>query len=357
MQKEIHIVFQVLNFIHGDECRSYDLTQSEQLLLIALAKHQGPKGLYPSYETLAKDIHLTRRHVMRVLKSLIEKDLLTCEKNEGRSNNYQIKLSTASDIHDTGDIKNAEEWCHPRHQGVSPTSPGGCHEGHQGGDTHVTQSVLYQSNYQSIYQSETDGLKNEQKKEEGGVDKKIHRSDYCPSNAQIKYAQSTNKDWTIVIIRYRELGKMEYATQESHDKVFTTFLDNSPMVALPPADFTAEEAWLDARERIERGVLSYPTQAQEMIVSVIGYMTIKDAQNRYEDPTYKRFVEFWESTRLSKTPSKVHNVRNSSGVGPSKSKIEYQGETFQKSEHDGLQNGNNGHIGNIIERFTRSVNA
>lgn len=90
MKKEIHIVFQVLNFIAGQESAPYTLSASEQMLLIMLTKHKGTKGIYPSITTLAKELKRSRRSVQYDLESLQAKKLIKIDQIPGKSNQYSI---------------------------------------------------------------------------------------------------------------------------------------------------------------------------------------------------------------------------------------------------------------------------
>src|ERR1043165_6962937 len=85
----MHIVFQVLNFVYGEECLKYDLLPIDKLLLIALAKHHGPKGIYPSQQTLAKELHITERHTRERLCYLRSKSLIFIDDTK-RQNHYKL---------------------------------------------------------------------------------------------------------------------------------------------------------------------------------------------------------------------------------------------------------------------------
>lgn len=100
--KEIHIVFQVLNFIFGALSHPYNLSPDEKILLIALARHKGAKGIYPSITTLAKELKRSRRSIMRYLKVLNEKQLINIDKNLGCSNRYKLSPTSVNCV--TGDV-------------------------------------------------------------------------------------------------------------------------------------------------------------------------------------------------------------------------------------------------------------
>jgi hypothetical protein len=95
--KEIHIVFQVLNFIHSQY--SPNLTNQEKLLLINLASHKGIKGMCPGVLTLSKELKKNERSVYRIIKSLEQKNLLTVQRLDGKANTYLFNfLSTPDNI-------------------------------------------------------------------------------------------------------------------------------------------------------------------------------------------------------------------------------------------------------------------
>lgn len=100
-KRDVHIVFQVLNFLHGNESSLFNLTPIEKLILINLASHLGRKGIYPSIFTICKELKLTKWPIIRALQSLELKTLLFIEKSTGKANHYKlqipdIKLSTTS---------------------------------------------------------------------------------------------------------------------------------------------------------------------------------------------------------------------------------------------------------------------
>ena len=90
--KEIHIVFKVLNFIFGSLSLPYNLSPDEERMLIALARHYGPRGIYPSNSTLAKELKRHRTNIIKTVTRLEEKKLITVEREEGKSNHYNFRL-------------------------------------------------------------------------------------------------------------------------------------------------------------------------------------------------------------------------------------------------------------------------
>jgi hypothetical protein len=91
-EKQIHIVFQVLNFISGEESESYNISSAEQLLLIMMAKHRGKRGIYPSQATLSKELKCSDRYIRKLLTKLISKKLIHSSLNPGSSNDYHLTL-------------------------------------------------------------------------------------------------------------------------------------------------------------------------------------------------------------------------------------------------------------------------
>lgn len=92
MSKEIHIVFRVLNFIQSEISDSYNLSDSERLLLITLASHNGPLGICPSIGTIAKKRKLEVRAVRYALKKLSEKKLISIVGSVGKRNDFILSI-------------------------------------------------------------------------------------------------------------------------------------------------------------------------------------------------------------------------------------------------------------------------
>jgi Helix-turn-helix domain len=125
--KSVHIVFQVLNFLHSAYSVSYDLVDAERLLLINLASHQGIKGIYPSKKTLCKELKKGYSTLTRIIASLIKKKLLSVDYIRGISNHYHlhiptIELSTTLLTDEQGTVNNP---AHPRAEGLLTHKQGG----------------------------------------------------------------------------------------------------------------------------------------------------------------------------------------------------------------------------------------
>ena len=109
--KPIHMVFQVLNFIHSDISESYKLIPVDKLILITLASHKGIKGIFPMQETLAKEVGVKRRHLRYRLKHLEKIGLIFVEKI-GKNHHYHFaKLSTIEALECTYDEKTGALQC------------------------------------------------------------------------------------------------------------------------------------------------------------------------------------------------------------------------------------------------------
>jgi len=101
--KEIHIVFQVLNFLHGDHYSVTLLTPNEKLLLIALASHKGIKGICPSISLLAKELKITIRSVERQLRKMEALELIQIQENIGKPHDYFLYIPLPTPVtHDRG---------------------------------------------------------------------------------------------------------------------------------------------------------------------------------------------------------------------------------------------------------------
>lgn len=94
MQKTVHIVFQVLNFLHDVDSKKYKLLPIDKLILITLASHKGSKGIFPSQETLADELGMTIRHLRNRIKFLEKSGLLFVEKLGRRHFYHLTNLST-----------------------------------------------------------------------------------------------------------------------------------------------------------------------------------------------------------------------------------------------------------------------
>lgn len=94
MSKEIHIVFQVLNFLSGSHPITHLLLPTDKLLLIYLAKYKGNKGIFPSITTLARELKMNRHYLMRRLKILEENNLISLIKKHGSCHQYFIHIPT-----------------------------------------------------------------------------------------------------------------------------------------------------------------------------------------------------------------------------------------------------------------------
>jgi Helix-turn-helix domain len=76
---------------------------SARLVLLAISVHINPSGIaWPSYQTLAAETKLSRRHVIRIVKRLEASGELEVTRRPGWSNVYRLKLSTGAMIENQG---------------------------------------------------------------------------------------------------------------------------------------------------------------------------------------------------------------------------------------------------------------
>lgn len=105
--KEIHIVFQVNNFLKTKSPLRDRLLQVDMNLLRTLACHHGPKGIFPCIDTLATEVNISPRYVKERLSALKSLKLIDILQKKGRSNQYRILfVSTNCDSYDC-------YQCHP----------------------------------------------------------------------------------------------------------------------------------------------------------------------------------------------------------------------------------------------------
>jgi hypothetical protein len=126
---QIHIVFQVLNFIFSADSSPYSLSADEEKMLILLARHRGPKGIYPSIPTLAKETKRDSRNVKRTLDRLNDKSLITIEHHPGKSSSYFLhipsqKLYTTPGVDATPDVYATPGVNAPSPLASTPDTPG-----------------------------------------------------------------------------------------------------------------------------------------------------------------------------------------------------------------------------------------
>lgn len=95
--KSIHIVFQVLNFLHSSISSSLNLLPLDKLILINLASHKGPKGICPSTLTIAKELKVSKRHIVDRLSylqtlTLNGNYLIKINKSPGKRSHYYLSI-------------------------------------------------------------------------------------------------------------------------------------------------------------------------------------------------------------------------------------------------------------------------
>jgi DNA-directed RNA polymerase specialized sigma subunit len=97
-KKEIHLVFQVLNFLYSDHHLAQITNATEHHVLINLASHKGQKGIFPSISTIAKELKLKNRAVIRAIQKWEQLEVLQIEKNVGKNNNYFMSIPCTTSV-------------------------------------------------------------------------------------------------------------------------------------------------------------------------------------------------------------------------------------------------------------------
>lgn len=107
--KDVHIVFQVLNFLHGEDSAQLNLLPNDKLILINLASHNGPQGICPSFSRIAKELKLSRRYVLKRIENLTKINLISAHQTMGLRNRYTLNFPKSSDLQITSCIKNTSD--------------------------------------------------------------------------------------------------------------------------------------------------------------------------------------------------------------------------------------------------------
>lgn len=202
--KDIHIVFQVLNFIFGSISEPHNLSADEKILLIALARHKGIKGIYPSIPTLARELQRHRTSVIDTLKKLEEKMLIMIDKNKGKSNHYE--LCTGSSVYTTGSAETTSS--------VHPTTPVV--------STLTTSSV---HTTQSIKINNTDKVIERERKKRAPLSDSFLPSEKMNSLWQ-ETALKSGKSKEQLLAKFKNLQKSKDGMSADWDAEFENFLIN-----------------------------------------------------------------------------------------------------------------------------------
>jgi hypothetical protein len=166
-EKAIHIVFQVLNYVLSPNHIDNRLLPVHRLLLIALAKHHGVKGIYPSTTTLAKELNVSPRYIKTCINYLETANILRIERKNGRSNHYFLEfLST-----DQGSV---DHRCTPDHRGTVD---------HPTGELQITPPVNCGSPNQNKYQNKRN---NTERRKKAAL---TLSDDFVPSKQSVKKAE------------------------------------------------------------------------------------------------------------------------------------------------------------------------
>jgi hypothetical protein len=89
-KKDIHIVFQVLNFLCLPVLDGLKLLPIDKLLLLVLAKHQGVRGIFPSTSTLAKELNISPTYLKRIVNRLDKAGIIGVERKFGTRHHYHL---------------------------------------------------------------------------------------------------------------------------------------------------------------------------------------------------------------------------------------------------------------------------
>lgn len=89
--KSIHPLFVLLNFLFSPDSISFELTDLEKLVLIAIVKHGGPEGMFVTQKTLAIVLNVEVKSIENIVFRLKKKKVFTTRK-EGRKNHYDFLI-------------------------------------------------------------------------------------------------------------------------------------------------------------------------------------------------------------------------------------------------------------------------
>jgi len=206
--KDIHIVFQVLNFIFGWQSDDYTLLPFHRLLLIALARHKGIKGIYPSIATLAKELKVSSRYVKTSLLHLESLKLIAIDRDNGRSSRYYLDfLQPTEHLQITGDPQFTGE--------LQITPPSICRSPHRASVDHPinTEEELKRNNRERA-----------RKKRAALTDS------FLPSekinNLWIETASKSGKSKEELLSKFKNLQKSKQGTSADWNAEFENFLIN-----------------------------------------------------------------------------------------------------------------------------------
>ena len=203
--KEIHVVFRVLNFLRDLESNKYKLLPIDKLILIILASHSGARGIFPKQETLASELETSLRYMKSRLKHLERIGLLFVE-NINRINHYYFPfLFTIGDPQITY-IKNE-------------------------GDLRITPQVIHRSPHRGSTDATNNKLNNKLNKSERAQRSRSALSpSWKPNEKNMKIAQEVaskvGKTADQLITKFRNLQLSKDATSAYWDGEFENYLIN-----------------------------------------------------------------------------------------------------------------------------------
>ncbi len=105
--KEIHIVFQVLNFLHSDHHYAIITCPNEHRVLINLASHNGVKGICPSIPTVAYELKIHADTVRRAIQKWQSLEVVEVERNPGKASSYLLSIPSPTPSTDATTSTNA----------------------------------------------------------------------------------------------------------------------------------------------------------------------------------------------------------------------------------------------------------
>ncbi len=87
----MNILFKVLNFVQSEFSNSFNLTQTDRLILINLSSFTGNnETCWPSLKTLSGVCHIKERHLTERLKHLSVQKLVYVLRNPGKRSEYKL---------------------------------------------------------------------------------------------------------------------------------------------------------------------------------------------------------------------------------------------------------------------------
>ena len=192
MTKEIHIVFQVLNYLVSEQSAQHKLLPIDKFILIILAKHHGARGIFPNQETIAREIQSSLRYTKTRIKHLENSGLISI-KRLNRKNHYILDfLETMGDLQVTSS--------YPQQETI--------------GDLQITSQGIYRS----PHRGSTDHTNNKEEEPKKKTERaRTNRAaplsdDFLPTDDTVQKA--------------KELGLTEDEANDEFDKFLNYYIEN-----------------------------------------------------------------------------------------------------------------------------------